>query len=171
MLNGAPSEIGDLAAGRAALPTDPAALAKLQAALGKFLGERAGRLTAAKAAAEGGRFDASEFETGSESAPDGDGDPGRGGVNRGRGDAELTWGRETQPFDRFKAQTLPPGSVRSADDWAPIAVLPGAPGAGAETSRSAAARSYAAGAGQEAWRRTLAPRHQSAVKKYFDASH
>jgi hypothetical protein len=33
---------------------------------------------------------------------------------------------------------------------------------------SAAARQYEAGAGQSAWRRTLAPRHQSAVKKYFE---
>jgi len=171
MLNGAPSELADLAAGRGSLPTDSATLAKLQAALGRFLDERAGRLAAAMATAKGGRFDASEFATSSDTSPDGDGDPGRGGVNRGRADADLTWGRETQPFDRFKAQALPPGSVRSPDDWAPIAVLPGAPGGGAETSRSVAPRSYAAGAGQEAWRRTLAPRHQSAVKKYFDASH
>jgi len=35
-------------------------------------------------------------------------------------------------------------------------------------SVSSAARQYSAVAGQSAWRRSLAPRHQSAVKKYFD---
>jgi hypothetical protein len=45
--------------------------------------------------------------------------------------------------------------------------MPGAPQANPEISSAAAARQYAATAGQTAWRRTLAPRHQSAVKKYF----
>ena len=35
-------------------------------------------------------------------------------------------------------------------------------------SAPSAARDYASGAGQGAWRRSLAPRHQSAVKKYFE---
>jgi hypothetical protein len=168
LLNGAPSELAALAAGRG-LPADPQSLARLQAMLGKFLGDKAGRLAEAASIAKGGRFDPSEFATGaSEGAHTGQ--PGRGGVDRGRGDADLTFGPETKRFDRFKAQALPPGSVRSPDDWAPIAELPGAPATAAVTGASAAARNYTAGAGQEAWRRTLAPRHQSAVKKYFDAS-
>jgi anti-sigma factor RsiW len=63
---------------------------------------------------------------------------------------------------------LPPGAPRSPDDWAPVVVLPGSPQEAAVLSAQAAARQYAAGAGQSAWRRSLAPRHQSAVKKYFD---
>ena len=51
----------------------------------------------------------------------------RGGINRGRADAPLTWGKESSPFDRFKAQALPPGAARSPDDWAPVVELPGAP--------------------------------------------
>jgi hypothetical protein len=168
MLAGAPSELSDLAAGKTALPADPKALAKLQGMLGKFLGDKAGRIGAAVAAAKGGRFDASEFETG-QSGRDGDGDPGRGGVNRGRADADLTFGRETERAGHFKAQPLPPGAVRSADEWAPIAVLPGTPGASPQASTAAATRTYESNAGQEAWRRTLAPRHQSAVKKYFES--
>jgi hypothetical protein len=75
-----------------------------------------------------GRFDPSEFgEFNFEEQPDGDGDPGAGGINRGRGDADLTWGDESLPFDRFKSVSLPPGAVRSPDDWAPVAALPGAP--------------------------------------------
>ena len=89
-------------------------------------------------------------------------------INRGRGDAALTWGAESQPFDRFKAQALPPGAARSPDDWAPLVVLPGVPRESAAPATPSAARQYAAAAGQNAWRRTLAPRHQSAVKKYFE---
>ena len=93
--------------------------------------------------------------------------PGRGGINRGRADAELTYGGESLPAERFKAQALPPGYVRSPDDWAPIVNLPGAPNVAPEASGRAAARAYAEDAGQAAWRRTLAPRHQRAVKQYF----
>jgi hypothetical protein len=170
LLNGAPQAISDLAAGRTKLPADPAALAGLQATLGRFLTDRESRLGAAVAAAKAGRFDASDFPTG-DPGPDGDGEPGRGAANRGRADAELTRGPATAPYDRFKAKPLPPGAVRSADDWAPIAVLPGAPGIAPQASTSAAAQTYASAAGQEAWRRTLAPRHQSAVKKYFGTGH
>jgi hypothetical protein len=88
-------------------------------------------------------------------------------VNRGRADAELTWGKETTPFDRFKSKPLPPGAARSADDWAPVVTLPGAPQESPTAGAQAAAREYAASAGDAAWRRSLAPRHQSAVKKYF----
>ena len=38
---------------------------------------------------------------------------------------QLTWGKESLPFDRFKAQPLPPGAARSPDDWAPVVVLAG----------------------------------------------
>ena len=62
----------------------------------------------------------------------------------------------------------PPGAARSPDDWAPLAEMPGTPQESAESSARSAARQYAATSGQAAWRRTLAPRHQSAVKKYFD---
>ena len=78
---------------------------------------------------EFGRFDPSEFPLdSSQSSPDGDGMPGSGGINRGRADAALTWGKESLPFDRFKAEPLPPGAARSPDDWAPVVELPGAPG-------------------------------------------
>ena len=167
LLSGAPEKLrGMLQAGK--LPTDPKALRDLATSLGKYLSETNGKFAnAAALGREFGRFDASEFPTGSESAPDGDGQPGRGGVNRGRADADLTWGQETTPFDRFKSKPLPPGAARSPDDWAPVVTLPGAPQESPASSAQAAAREYGAAAGQTAWRRSLAPRHQSAVKKYF----
>lgn len=167
LLAGAPEKLrGMLQAGK--LPTDPKALRDLAASLGKYLSETNGKFAnAAALGREFGRFDPSEFPTGSGTSPDGDGEPGRGGINRGRGDAELTFGKETAPFDRFKSKPLPPGAARSPDDWAPVVTLPGAPQESAAMSAQAAAREYSAAAGQTAWRRSLAPRHQSAVKKYF----
>ena len=165
LLAGAPENLrGMLQAGK--LPADPKALRDLAASLGKYLAETNGKFTnAAALGREFGRFDVSDFPTGSGESP-GD-QPGRGGVNRGRADADLTWGKETTRFDRFKSKPLPPGAARSPDDWAPVVTLPGAPQESATLSAQAAAREYAAAAGQSAWRRSLAPRHQSAVRKYF----
>jgi hypothetical protein len=169
LLAGAPADLQGLLNG-GKLPTDAASLRELTAALSTYLANTNGRFgDLARLGKEFGRFDPSEFPLDPDAAgPDGDGIPGRGGINRGRGDAPLTWGKETLPFDRFKAQALPPGAPRSPDDWAPLVVLPGAPRESPELSAQAAARQYAAAAGQTAWRRTLAPRHQSAVKKYFE---
>ena len=151
------------------LPADPKALRELAASVSKFLRDSQGRFSAvSRLGKEFGRFDPSEFPLDhSQTSRDGDGRPGRGGVSRGRADAELTWGKETALFDKFKAQPLPPGAARSADDWSPIVELPGTPQASPQPGAASAARSYAAAAGQAAWRRSLAPRHQSAVKKYF----
>jgi hypothetical protein len=169
LLANAPPDLQRLLQG-GKLPADPKAMHELAAAVSKYLAETKGRMgDLARMGKEFGRFDPSEFPLESnESAPDGDGKPGRGGINRGRGDAPLTWGKESLPFDRFKAQALPPGAARSPDDWAPLAEMPGTPQESAAMSAPSAARQYAAAAGQAAWRRTLAPRHQSAVKRYFD---
>ena len=59
---------------------------------------------------------------------DGDGEPGRGGdQSRPRRCGRSPGARRSSPFDRFKAQPLPPGAARSPDDWAPVVELPGAP--------------------------------------------
>ena len=165
-LAGAPADIQKmLASGK--LPGDAASLAKLAASLAQYLGD-VGRLGELRGFGDrGSRFDPSEFAAAGQSE-DGDGIPGRGGINRGRADAAMTYGQETLPAERFKAQALPPGYVRSPDDWAPVINMPGAPNVAPEVGGRAAARAYAEDAGQAAFRRTLAPRHQSAVKKYFN---
>jgi hypothetical protein len=169
LLANAPPDLQRLLRG-GKLPGDPKAMHELAAAVSKYLAETKGRMgDLARMGKEFGRFDPSEFPLElNSSGPDGNGDPGTGGINRGRGDAPLTWGKESLPFDRFKAQALPPGAARSPDDWAPLAEMPGTPQESPESSARSAARQYASAAGQAAWRRTLAPRHQSAVKKYFD---
>jgi hypothetical protein len=161
-----------IAGGKTQLPKDAASLRKLAASLSKYLSGRSGELAAiGKLGKEAGRFDPSEFPLfNNERGPDGDGDPGSGGINRGRGDADLTWGKESAMFDRFKSVPLPPGSFRSPDDWAPLMVLPGAPKESPEPSAASSGVQYAGVTGQAAVRRTLAPRHYSAVKKYFENS-
>jgi hypothetical protein len=165
LLAGAPADLQRrLKPGR--LPTDPQELRDLVNSLSEYLGEANGRIgSLGKLGKEFGRFDPSEFPL--DSGGDDNGNPGRGGINRGRADAELTWGKESLPIDRFKSAPLPPGAARSADDWAPVVEAPGAPDESPVASSASATRQYADSAGQTAWRRTLAPRHQSAVKKYF----
>jgi hypothetical protein len=165
-LAGAPADVQKLLGADGALPTDAASLAQLAAALEAYIGQP-GRGGTLQVLGDGmTRFDPSEFGTEVAAAFAGS-THGRGAVTRGRADADLTWGEETRPAERFRAQALPPGFVRSPDDWAPLVSLPGAPEAAPEEGRRSAARAYRDEAGQAAWRRTLAPRHQSAVKKYF----
>ena len=168
LLRGAPQDVQRLLEG-ARLPTDAASVSALMSSLSKYLREANGRIAGlSQRGKPPGRFDPSEFPLASNTSADGDGRPGRGGVTRGRADADLTWGKETARLDRFKERALPPGTPRSPDDWAPVVEMPGAPDAAPVLTSPSAARQYAAVAGQSAWRRTLAPRHQSAVKKYFE---
>jgi hypothetical protein len=170
LLAGGGAELKGLLSG-GKLPADAAALAALLRGIGDQLAAANGRFAGLGNLGQAfGRFDPAEFGIGEGQGPDGDGRPGRGGVNRGRADAALTWGDETQRVDKFKSKPLPPGAPRSPDDWAPVVVLPGSPEEAAILSDRSTGRQYDAGAGQGAWRRSLAPRHQSAVKKYFDAS-
>jgi hypothetical protein len=144
---------------------------QLSAALGKYLAEAGKRGELARdGRGRGGRgkFNPSEFPLDGAGEGEPGGLPGAGDVNRGRADAELTWGKESLPVDRFKARPLPPGAPADPDDWAPLVEATGAPQVSAVVSTAAAARQYAPAAGQGAWRRNLAPRHRAAVKKYFD---
>jgi hypothetical protein len=185
MLAKAPEQLQKLLGGKAALEggkaqfsKDPQSLKELAAALASYLkdraetcllGDRAGNLPGVSQRNGVSRFDPSEYPPFNyDRGPDGDGKGGVGGLNRGRGDADLTWGKESLGIDRFKSQPLPPGSYRSPDEWKPLAVSPGAPSESPEISAASSGIQYAGAAGQSAWRRSLAPRHYSAVKKYFD---
>ena len=168
LLAGAPADVQRMLQG-GKLPTDAASLRALMESVSKHLAETKGRFgTLARLGTQSRRFDPSEFPLDSGQSSGDGGRPGSGGINRGRADASLTWGKESLPFDRFRAEALPPGAARSPDDWAPVVELFGTPGESPGQSAPSAARQYAAVAGQSAWRRSLAPRHQSAVKKYFE---
>lgn len=171
LLRGAPEAVQQLLRG-GKLPSDAASLKALMASLSTHLRDAKGKVAGLSQMGKApGRLDPSEFPLASGPEPNTTGRPGNGDVTRGRGDAALTWGKESAPLDRFKDSPLPPGTPRSADDWAPIVELPGAPDADPVLSSASAARAYDAVAGQRAWRRSLSPRHQSAVKKYFEPVH
>ena len=95
---------------------------------------------------------------------------GRGGVNRGRGDAELTWGDEAdKQGTKFKEVVLPKGILDQPKDDI-LALQKAAPNAEAATDAPRSARREdEAAAGQATWNRKLNPRHRNAVRKYFDA--
>src|SRR6185369_4558418 len=113
-----------IAGGKVELPGDARSLQRLTASLSSYLQGQGRKLSdIRRLSAEAGRFDAGKF--GVENSEDGDGVPGSGGINRGRADAELTFGEETWPYDRFKSVQLPPGAYRNPDEWSPVAVLPG----------------------------------------------
>jgi len=180
LFEGAPEELQKLLGGKQALadgrmhlPTDPESLRRLSEMVAAHAVKRGKQYAGvAQFAKDPGRLDLTEYPSEFDPNPgrDGDGEPGRGGVNRGRGDADLTWGRESLPADRFKAQALPTGSYRSPDDWAPVAVLPSAPKTAPERGGSGTAVQFADTAGQTAWRRTLAPLHRSVVRHYFQGT-
>jgi hypothetical protein len=92
---------------------------------------------------------------------------GSGGVSRGRGDAEMTWGAEAQgDTSRFEAKSLPDAQYRDADHSAVIGV-----GASAPTVEPVAEAGGDAdvglSTGRAAWKRRLAPHHREAVKTFF----
>jgi hypothetical protein len=92
---------------------------------------------------------------------------GSGGVSRGRGDAEMTWGTEAQgDTDRFESKALPDAQYRDAEHSAVI-------GVGATTptvepiAEGAGNADVDVSTGRAAWKRRLAPHHREAVKTFF----
>jgi hypothetical protein len=96
--------------------------------------------------------------------------PGRGGVTRGRGDAELTWGDEADKAGtKFKEVVLPKGMLDQPKDDI-VSIQKTAPNEeAADAAPRSARRDEEAAAGQATWNRKLNPRHRNAVRKYFDS--
>lgn len=100
-----------------------------------------------------------------------DGRPGRGGISRGRGDAEMTWGKESDLDGiKFKETVLPPGQTDKPRDET-TGVSASAPTVDpAATAPRNAARGDAVTSGDETWNRNVRPRHRPVLKKYFSES-
>ncbi|MBL8861436.1 MAG: hypothetical protein JNK02_05435 [Planctomycetes bacterium] len=95
------------------------------------------------------------------------GAPGRGGVSRGRGDAELTWGEETPgAVDRFEPRTLPDARYADPEHSSIVGLGAAAPVVDAR-AEAPGAGTVQASAGEGAWRRRLAPQHRAAVRTWF----
>ena len=95
--------------------------------------------------------------------------PGSGGISRGRGDADLTWGDEsTLENTKFKESVLPPGMLdKPRDEVVGVTIAVPETDVAGSAPRSAA-RAATAASGDETWKGTVRPRHRSVVKRYFE---
>jgi hypothetical protein len=94
--------------------------------------------------------------------------PGKGEVNRGRGDAQLNYGAESnEQAAKFKETVLPPGFLDRPNNDV-IGVTASAPEVDptAPEARNAARESGPA-TGKATWDRPLRPRHREVVRGYF----
>ena len=89
-------------------------------------------------------------------------------MNEGRGDAELEFGDMSDgKGTKFKESILPPGYLDKPRDEI-LSITGTAPKVEpAESAPRNAARPNEAASGNEAWNRSVRPRHRNAVKSYF----
>jgi len=96
--------------------------------------------------------------------------PGRGGVNRGRGDAPITWTDGTSESDvRFREENLSPAALADLRESRLVGMNKTAP---AVTDRDVVVAGSAlsgtrAGSGT-AHRQPILPKHRGAVAQYFE---
>lgn len=95
--------------------------------------------------------------------------PGQGGVNRGRADANLTYGDAADgDRSRFKSVVLPPGFLDRPDGEV-VRVTKKAPTTDpAATATRSQRRQLDPASGRATWTRTLQPKHRRIVRHYFN---
>jgi hypothetical protein len=94
---------------------------------------------------------------------------GKGGVDRGRGDAAMTWtDGSSEKGARFKEKVLPPSSVAGLNDTQLVGLSASAPTVSAGGVAAHGALNSAASGGGSAYTQTILPRHRGAVRRYFD---
>lgn len=95
--------------------------------------------------------------------------PGRGGTTRGRADAELTWGDESDlDGAKFKETVLPSGFNELPKDEIVRVDLTAPKTEEAAPSAKTAGREQGPASGRATWNRSLSPRHRDVVRKYFE---
>ena len=96
--------------------------------------------------------------------------PGRGGLNRGRGDAEMTWKQQSELGDaQFKEKTLPAGAITSLKEAPLMGLSASDPTAKepTESSTGGALTSARPGSGEARTQRLL-PTYKRTVQQYFE---
>ena len=95
--------------------------------------------------------------------------PGRGGVTRGRADAEMTWGDEApKMLNKFKEVELPKGTGKDPKDQI-MGITKSAPTEKAgEVAPRGAQRNMDASAGSVTVNHKLSPRHRGVVQRFFE---
>jgi len=95
------------------------------------------------------------------------GNPGRGGVSRGRGDAALDFSGETPGrTDVFEARELDPAEWLDPESTAIVGVGAAAPTIDPKAQGGGLVETQAS-AGRAAWKRRVAPHHRDAVQSFF----
>ncbi|OHB77474.1 MAG: hypothetical protein A2Z34_03405 [Planctomycetes bacterium RBG_16_59_8] len=134
-------------------------MAELAKALEGQLAESGG---GGRSAGDPDRFDPTQRE-GEE-----DGEPGRGGVSRGRGDAPMIWGNESDASKaKLKDEKLPPGVVANPDGSVTLKEIAGAPDPIANPEVIRGIQRGFQGESGAAGERNVLPRHRETIKKYF----
>jgi DNA-binding transcriptional ArsR family regulator len=95
--------------------------------------------------------------------------PGNGGVDRGRGDAPMTWSDGTSERGaKFKEQVLSPSVLAGLKDSQLVGRSLGAPSVEKSGAARSGALSGASSGGGSAYTQSVLPRHKGAVKRYFE---
>ena len=174
---GLPSELQELLKqaqtnGQFQLPPDLQEHAQALKQLAEFLESEAEKLDSMRPGTEPGGSGADGQATG-DGLLDGNASseqPGQGGITRGRGDAELSLGEESDSqASKFKSVVLPPGFLDQTDSNV-LRVTKSAPTA--EPAAAAARtqqRQLDPASGRATWNRKLQPKHRRIVKQYFES--
>jgi septal ring factor EnvC (AmiA/AmiB activator) len=94
---------------------------------------------------------------------------GKGGVTRGRADAELNFGEMAREEGaKFKEKTLPPAAVSELQNSQLLGLSAAAPAVQTGAAAAHGALNQTAARGGSAYTQTVLPRHKGAVKRYFD---
>jgi len=97
------------------------------------------------------------------------GGQGQAGLQRGRGDASLTWKEgTTEEGVKFAEQVLPPSALQSYKDSHKIGASQGAPTEEPTTATGSGGLRDAAAGGGGAHTPVILPRHQATIKRYFE---
>ena len=93
-----------------------------------------------------------------------------GGINRGRGDAPMTWtDQTTEEGAKFKAEALPLSDIASLEDSELVGLSIAAPSVETSSlSPESGGLSGATAGGGSSFNQTVLPRHKGAVKRYFE---
>ncbi len=94
---------------------------------------------------------------------------GKGGIDRGRGDAAMTWTDGSNEKDaKFKEKILPPSSVAGLKDSQLLGLSASAPTIDTSGVAAHGSLNNTTSGGGSAYTQTILPRHRGAVKRYFD---
>ncbi len=96
--------------------------------------------------------------------------PGKGGISRGRGDAAMVWGEESDLSNtKFKEVVLPPGTLEDPSDEVQGITYREPEVKPADSAARNPLRDSDPAAGKATWNRKLSPKHRDVVRKFFNS--